>query len=61
MDKYTDLEIKGIVEDEGLGYAVMHYMDKENIWSEKTKKLFSTAKNAMLKLAKHLGVDDYNT
>lgn len=56
--KYDDLTVREIVEDEGLDYAVRHYMSSDSIKSEETAQLWSAASDALEALAKHLHLDE---
>lgn len=53
--KMTDIDVKERAEQEGLGYAVMHYMDESDIQNPVTKKLWKKAREAMTALNEHLG------
>lgn len=54
MDKHTNEELVEIAENEGLGYMVMHYTSPDSCEDEETKKLFTEARDALNKLAKHI-------
>lgn len=54
----TDHQVAMTIENEGVGYAVLHYMDSTSIRSPETKKLWDDAENALKALMEHLGVED---
>jgi hypothetical protein len=54
MREYSDAEVKQIVEDEGLGYAVMYYMGSDRIETPKLKQLWDEASLAMHRLEEYL-------
>jgi hypothetical protein len=53
-----DIEVRDIIENEGLEYAVLHYMDESSIDSTKTAKLWKVAREALQALSKHLKLED---
>lgn len=55
---YDDIEVAEIAADEGLEYAVRHYMGAESIKSPETAQLWQAADDALTALAKHLHLDD---
>lgn len=57
--KYTDHEVAMIVEDEGIGYAVLHYMAADNCKNPETEELWNQAEIALKNLAEHLGCESY--
>jgi hypothetical protein len=60
--KYSLIQVKSIVEQEGIGYAVQSYMGHENIEDEKLAFLWKQAKEALDGIEKILdGIEsDYN-
>lgn len=57
-DLMNDIEVRERVEQEGLDYAVRHYMDGSSIQNPVTAKLWDEAATALEKLAKHLRLED---
>ena len=57
-DKYDDFEVRDIVENEGLDYAVRHYMTADHCENPKTAELWGAAEKALNTLAKHLHLDE---
>lgn len=47
MKKYTNKQVAEIVENEGLGYAVQHYMSSEDIKDKELAKQWEVAKGAL--------------
>jgi hypothetical protein len=59
-EKYSDVEVKRIVENEGLDYALLHYLSPEQIDNPELKKLWTEAKKLWTEAAHVLGVlDDF--
>jgi hypothetical protein len=60
--KYSLTQVKSIVEQEGIGYAVQSYMGYENIEDERLAFLWKQAKEALDGIEKILdGIEsDYN-
>ena len=54
---YDDIKVKEIVEDEGLDYAIRHYMGSDSIKNPETAKLWDDAALALDALAKHLHLE----
>lgn len=50
--------MRDIVENEGLEYAVRHYMGADVIKNPETAKLWIEAEAALTALAKHLHLED---
>ena len=55
--KYDDFEVQEICEDEGLDYAVRHYMGPESIKNPETARLWEEAGKALNALAEHLHLE----
>lgn len=55
---YSDKDLRNIIEDEGLDYAVRFYLSEECIEDEDTQKLWRQARIALEKLAAHLELED---
>lgn len=55
--KYTDHEVAEIIEDEGIGYAVLHYMNSTYCKNPETAELWDQAEIALKNLADHLGCE----
>lgn len=51
-----DAALAGLIEQEGLDYAIQHYLDPQQIQDPETKRLWLRAKHALDALAKHLEV-----
>ena len=58
MRQYDDFEVQAIAEEEGLEYAVRHYMSADCCKNPETQKLWREAAGALERLAKHLHLDD---
>jgi hypothetical protein len=58
MSTLSDHEVRARVDQEGLEYAVRHYMDGSSIQNPVTAKLWDEAATALNALAKQLGLDD---
>lgn len=56
--QYDDFEVRDRVEQEGLDYAVRHYMDASSCKNPETARLWQEAADALNALAKHLHLDD---
>lgn len=54
MEKYTNEEILGIVENEGLEYTVTSYLSPESVEDKKMKELITNAKEALENLEEYL-------
>jgi hypothetical protein len=57
-DSYSDTDLRNVIEDEGLDYAVRFYLSEKDIKSEETRQLWQTARVALEKLAAHLELED---
>ena len=55
----TIKEVADIVDAEGLEYAIMHYLDEEDISSMRLKKAIIKAKKALEKVVQILEPVDY--
>jgi hypothetical protein len=55
---YDDFEARGIVENEGLEYAVRHYTNAESFKNPETAKLWGAAAKALDALVAHLHLED---
>jgi hypothetical protein len=53
----TNEEARLIIENEGVGYAVQHYISGDEFKDPKTAKLWNAADNALNKLLKHLKIN----
>jgi hypothetical protein len=51
---FDDIEVRAIVEEEGIGYAVMHYMPASYCKNPETAKLWKEASDALSALKRHL-------
>ena len=58
MSQYNDIEVKERVEQEGLEYAVRHYMSSDSIKNPELAKLWDDAAASLDALAKYLRLDD---
>lgn len=58
MDKYDDFEVRSIVENEGIGYAVLHYMGADRVENPVTAKLWEDAEKALKALSDRLHLDE---
>lgn len=58
MDKMNDIEVRERVEQEGLDYAVRHYMDGRSIQNPVTAQLWDNAAAALNALAEYLHLED---
>ena len=47
-------DVANVVENEGLGYAVMHYMDSSNIQNKELAELWDKAEEACTNLEEYL-------
>lgn len=56
-DMLDDFEVRDIIVNEGLDYAVRHYMGSEHIENPITKKLWDAAETALNELVKHLHLE----
>jgi hypothetical protein len=56
--KYSDDDLKDIIEMEGLEYAVRHYLNSEKIADSDTRDLWRQAEEALNRLVLHLGLDE---
>jgi hypothetical protein len=54
---HNDQEVKDIIENEGAGYAILHYTSASKIKSPKTRKLWSDAEKALKALIEHVGAE----
>lgn len=54
MNQFSILEIKQIVESEGLGYAVQDYLSSESILDPKLKQLWDAAQHALNAIEQYL-------
>jgi len=52
-------ELKYVIEEEGLAYAIQDYLDPDRIEDIETKTLWLNAKEALDKLSRHLNLNDY--
>lgn len=57
MTPYTKEDLRDIVETEGLGYAIMDYVNPKNIEDKDIRVLWETAKDAMEDLADELELE----
>lgn len=57
MAKMSDIEVREVVDSEGLDYAVRHYMDSNGIGNPETAKLWDAAAEALNALAAQLKLD----
>lgn len=55
--KKTLDEVRDIVECEGLGYSIMHYMDADDIADPTLRAAWQTARNALVALETMLEPD----
>ena len=57
-DQMNDVRVREVIEQEGLDYAVRHYMRSDHIQNPVTAALWKSAADALDALAEHLGLDD---
>lgn len=58
MEKlYSDDDLRNIIDNEGLGYAVQWYLSADRIEDKDTADLWREAKKALDNLSLHLGLD----
>jgi hypothetical protein len=57
--KLSNKQIKDIVEYEGLGYAIQHYLGSEMINNKKLSKLWGQTKKSLDAIAKILKLGEY--
>lgn len=57
MDKKTNGYAVDTIENEGVGYAVMHYIGGDAFKDAETAKLWSEASRALETLCNHLAVE----
>jgi hypothetical protein len=58
VEKMNDIEVRERVDQEGLDYAVRHYMSGDSCQNPETAKLWDEAAAALNNLAAHLGLED---
>lgn len=56
-EKYTNGDVIDRIEQEGIGYAIMHYMDSSHIKDPETVRLWDNASNALSELVTYLERD----
>lgn len=56
MSKKDNQLIKDIIEEEGLGYAIQHYISSKSIKDPKLAKLWIAAEEAMSKIIDYLKI-----
>lgn len=63
-NKYTIEGVDMVIDDEGLDYAIQHYISSDNIADPELRKLWQRAKNALAEIesyiAEHLEPTDEN-
>lgn len=55
-EKYSNKEARDIIESEGVGYAVQHYISGDSFKDKKTAELWNKAEAALNELEEHLGI-----
>lgn len=55
-DKLSNSTAKKFIEKEGIGYAVMHYIEAEHFADEKTRELWENAKKACEQLQAYVNL-----
>ncbi len=53
-DKYTNGDAVDIIENEGVGYAVQHYISGDSFKDPKTAELWNAANKALTDLCEYL-------
>lgn len=56
-EMYTDDDLRDIIDNEGLGYAIESYVSIDRILEPKTKALWISAYVSLVELTKHLELD----
>lgn len=57
MSKWTNLEIADMIESEGLGYGIQHYLSHENIADEWLSSKWKQCSELMDEIEKYLEKD----
>lgn len=56
-EKYSDEDLRNLIDNEGLGYAIYGYLNPSMVENETTKALWLDAYNALKALSEHLELD----
>lgn len=57
-EKYSVKDVAYIVDSEGLGYAIMHYLSADRIEDPKLRRMWEEAGVLLTKIEAYLDVDD---